>query len=65
MLVIVLQCEKCIMAEFSQGDKYKHAYWNRRTLYFYVPERVMSDSEFPYSGTMILQFKISFTLIST
>ena len=61
----MLQCDICTKSEFSHGDKYKLAYWNLRTLYLNVQERVRSDSRFPHSGNMLLQFKISFTLIRT
>jgi len=40
VLIIVLQCEIGTNSVFSEGDKYNHAYWNLRTLYLKVRERL-------------------------
>jgi len=48
---------------FSQGDRYKQAYWKFRNLHLYVRFTAKSDSQFQYIIPVFLQFKISFSLI--
>jgi len=46
----VLRSEIYTKLAFSQGDKYKHAYWEHRHLYLNVRFIVKPDSQFSYSG---------------
>ena len=46
----MLRSEIYTKLAFSQGDKYKHAYWEHRHLYLNVRFIVKPDSQFSYSG---------------